>query len=77
MNNSDYFTIEEISNILEINTEDLKTDTTNRNMKNSSDFKRINSFLFDRTNFIVKLLRLSKEKLSKSKESTLAKGLQW
>lgn len=39
--------------------------------------KKINSFLYDRTKFILKLLKNSVEKLAKHKETSLAKGLQW
>ncbi len=73
----EYFTDEEISKILEIDTGALKSETDLQHKRNTSDSKKINAFLLDRTNFILKLLRLSREKLSNTKEPTLAKGLQW
>jgi hypothetical protein len=39
--------------------------------------KKINSFLFDRTQLIMKLLVICREKLSNANEDVLARGLQW
>jgi len=39
--------------------------------------KKINSFLFDRTQLIMKLLIICREKLSNANEDVLARGLQW
>jgi hypothetical protein len=38
---------------------------------------KIQSFLFDRTKLVIKLLKICKEKLMDSKETVLANGLNW
>lgn len=50
----------------------------NRNSRSPTlSSKKVNSFLFDRTKFILKLLKMCKEKLTIAKEKTLVKGLEW
>lgn len=45
--------------------------------KSKNKSKKINSFLFDRTKFILKILNYASDKLMIKKENLLAKGLKW
>jgi len=54
-------------------------DNKDSNLKKlkSSDSMKVNSFLTDRTNLIMKLLKICREKLLSQNETTLSKGLDW
>ena len=54
-----------------------RSSTPSESKNGAEDVGKIQSFLFDRTKLIIKLLKICKEKMSSSKESVLANGLQW
>ena len=54
-----------------------RSSTPSESKNGAEDVGKIQSFLFDRTKLIIKLLRICKEKMSSSKEPVLANGLQW
>jgi hypothetical protein len=55
----------------------IELEEQNRKRPSLKNSLKVNSFLFDRTEFMLKLLKICKEKLMGSKEKSLAKGLDW